>query len=31
VETAASRHAQRVRLTADEWTAMIEYLSLESN
>jgi hypothetical protein len=31
VESAASRHAQRVRLTTDEWTAMIEYLSLESN
>jgi hypothetical protein len=31
VEIAASRHARRVRLSADEWTAMIEYLSLESN
>jgi hypothetical protein len=31
VESAASRHAHRVRLTTDEWTAMIEYLSRESN
>jgi hypothetical protein len=31
MESAASRHARRVRLTADQWTAMIEYLSLESN
>jgi hypothetical protein len=31
VEVAASRHARRVRLTAEEWTAMIDYLSLESN
>jgi hypothetical protein len=27
VESAVSRHARRVRLTADEWTAMVEYLS----
>jgi hypothetical protein len=31
VEIAASRHAHRVRLTADEWNEMIEYLSLQSN
>jgi hypothetical protein len=31
VEDAASRHAHRVRLKADEWTAMIDYLSRESN
>jgi hypothetical protein len=27
VESAAARHAKRVRLTRDEWTAMIDYLT----
>ncbi len=31
VESAATRHSHRVRLTRDEWTAMIEYLSPESS
>jgi hypothetical protein len=31
VENAAARHARRVRLTHDEWTAMIEYLAPDAN
>jgi hypothetical protein len=31
VESAATRHARRVRLTPDEWTAMIEYLTPAAN
>jgi hypothetical protein len=31
VEVAAARHARRVRLTHDEWTAMIEYLAPQAN
>jgi hypothetical protein len=31
VESAALRHAHRVRLTPEEWTAMIEYLAPAPN
>jgi hypothetical protein len=31
VESAATRHARRVRLTHEQWSAMIEYLARESN
>jgi hypothetical protein len=31
VESAALRHDSRVRLTRDEWTAMIEYLAPRPN
>jgi hypothetical protein len=31
VESAALRHDRRVRLTRDEWTAMIEYLAPKPN
>jgi hypothetical protein len=31
VENAAHRHDRRVRLTRDEWTAMIEYLAPRPN
>jgi hypothetical protein len=31
VESAAQRHDKRVRLTRDEWTAMIEYLAPKTN
>jgi hypothetical protein len=31
VESAALRHDKRVRLTRDEWTAMIDYLAPKAN
>jgi hypothetical protein len=31
LESAAERHRQRVRLTQDEWSAMIDYLAAKSN
>ena len=31
VEEAAQRHRTRVRLTPEEWTAMIDYLAAQSN
>ena len=31
VEAAATRHSSRVRLTAEEWTAMIDYLAPSAN
>jgi hypothetical protein len=31
VEAAATRHSSRVRLTQEEWTAMIDYLAPSAN